>query len=156
MYLASMMSDYFVKELLAFSADPAGTIHEGLTPLRLAARGQESNVVGLLISFFTKTQDTEKQVANGTQHLNAKDQTGCSPLHYACRAGRYRFHDKLFPWVLPGKAAIATSQKIYHGPWTEPSTGIRSPHDTTQLEKRFSKMLFESALKREKGTKITA
>jgi ankyrin repeat protein len=42
LYLASMMSEYFVKGLLAFSADPAGTIHEGLTPLHLAARGRRA------------------------------------------------------------------------------------------------------------------
>jgi hypothetical protein len=55
-----------VKELLAFGADPAGTIHEGLTPLRLAARGRESNVVWSLTSNLTKTLDTEKQIAKGT------------------------------------------------------------------------------------------
>jgi hypothetical protein len=66
--------------------------------------------------------------------------------------GCYRFHGKLRPWVLPGKAAIAAFQKIYVGPCTEASTGVRSPYSL----KRFSKMLFESALKREKGTKITA
>jgi hypothetical protein len=60
------MSEYFVKELLAFGADPAGTIHEGLTPLRHAARGRESNVVWLLTSNLTKTLDTEKQIAKGT------------------------------------------------------------------------------------------
>lgn len=64
--------------------------------------------------------------------------------------GCYRFHGKLRPWVLPGKAAIAAFQKISHGPWTEASTGIRSPHDTTRLEE-ILQMLFETTLKREKG-----
>lgn len=89
LHLASMMSEYFVKELLASGADPAGATHEGLTPLHLAARARESNVVGMLISDLTKSRDTEDQIAKGVQLLNAKDKSGRSPLHYACRSGRY-------------------------------------------------------------------
>jgi hypothetical protein len=89
LHLASMMSEYFVKELLASGADPAGATHEGLTPLHLAARARESNVVGMLISDLTKSRDTEGQIAKGVQHLNAKDKSGRSPLHYACRSGRH-------------------------------------------------------------------
>jgi hypothetical protein len=35
LYLASMISEYFMKELLAFSTDPAGRILEGLSILQL-------------------------------------------------------------------------------------------------------------------------
>ncbi|KAF3018866.1 hypothetical protein E8E14_008009 [Neopestalotiopsis sp. 37M] len=79
LHLASMMSEYLVKELLAAGADPAGTTLEGLAPLHLAARARQSNVIGMLLS----------AMAGRSDKVNAQDQHGRTPLHYACRSGRF-------------------------------------------------------------------
>ncbi|KAK6069961.1 hypothetical protein SCUP234_10376 [Seiridium cupressi] len=78
LHLASMMSEYLVKDLLAAGADPAGMTPEGLTPLHLAARARQSNVIGMLLS----------AVAGRSDKVDARDQNGRTPLHYACRSGR--------------------------------------------------------------------
>lgn len=81
LHLAAMMSEYLVKELLAAGADPSGITAEGLTPLHLASRARQSNIVGMLIAVLTKSDNTVV--------IDARDQDGRSPLHHACRSGRY-------------------------------------------------------------------
>ena len=83
-HFSCMLSECFVKELLAHGASPTATTLEGLSPLHLAARACQSNIVGILISHLSREGDPETLAA----HVNAKDQIGRSPLHYACRSGR--------------------------------------------------------------------
>ncbi|KAF7540421.1 hypothetical protein G7054_g1319 [Neopestalotiopsis clavispora] len=65
LHLASMMSEWM-----------------GLSSLHLAARAREANIVGLLID------ELDKVPGRLQQSLDARDQTGRSPLFYACRSGR--------------------------------------------------------------------
>ncbi|KAK8083985.1 ankyrin repeat-containing domain protein [Apiospora saccharicola] len=87
LHLSSSLSEFLVRDLLAAGADPVGTTFEGLTPLHLAAYARESNIVGMLL-------ETTVSSANGwimlacQHHLDAKDELGRKPLHYACRSGR--------------------------------------------------------------------
>ncbi|KAK8087735.1 ankyrin repeat-containing domain protein [Apiospora hydei] len=87
LHVASMLSEDLVHQLLAAGADPAGATLEGLTSLHLAARARESNIVGMLIDAL----DASKTTSTGEQqrHLDARDQLGRTPLHHACRSGRY-------------------------------------------------------------------
>lgn len=82
LHLASMMSEWMVKRLLTAGADPMSVTSEGLTSLHLAARAREANIVGLLID------ELDKVPGRLQQSLDARDQTGRSPLFYACRSGR--------------------------------------------------------------------
>jgi ankyrin repeat protein len=86
LHLASMMSEYLVKELLSSGADPAGATSEGMTPLHLAARACQSNIVGILIGALQATASTAS--SSSLSNLNVRDKSGRSPLHYACRSGR--------------------------------------------------------------------
>jgi Ankyrin repeats (3 copies) len=88
LHLASMMSEYLVKELLSSGADPAGRTPEGMTPLHLAARARQSNIVGILINALQTTASTTSSSLSNL-NLNARDKTGRWPLHYACRSGRH-------------------------------------------------------------------
>ncbi|KAK8140015.1 ankyrin repeat-containing domain protein [Apiospora sp. TS-2023a] len=87
LHLSSSLSEFLVKDLLAAGADPVGTTFEGLTPLHLAARARESNIVGMLLE--ATVGSANGWIMLGCQdHLDAKDELGRTPLHYACRSGR--------------------------------------------------------------------
>ncbi|KAK7923748.1 ankyrin repeat-containing protein [Apiospora marii] len=88
LHLASTLSEQLVKQLLAAGADPAGPTLEGLTPLHLAARARESNIVGILLEAL-ETSDHRNVSVQRRCHLNARDQVGRTPLHYASRSGRH-------------------------------------------------------------------
>ena len=79
LHLASTVSEYTTKKLLDAGADPTLATLEGLTPLHLAARARDSNVVGLLLSFIEGPD---------AMAVNAQDEKGNTPLYYACRSGR--------------------------------------------------------------------
>ena len=79
LHLASTVSEYVTKKLLDAGADSARSTIEGLTPLHLAARARQSNIVGMLLSI----DHVKAAIA-----INAKDEKGNSPLYYACRSGR--------------------------------------------------------------------
>lgn len=82
LHLASMMSEWLVKRLLAAGADPTAATSEGLTALHLAARAREANIVGLLI------QELKKAPGDLQRYLDAQDQSGRSAVFHACRSGR--------------------------------------------------------------------
>lgn len=82
LHIASMMSQYLVKKLLAAGADPKRTTCDGMTALHLAARARQSNIVGML------TEDANQDGEFRRGLINAKDKVGRTPLHYACRSGR--------------------------------------------------------------------
>lgn len=65
-------------------ADPSAATLEGLTPLHLAARAREPNIIGMLLSELRSRYDDRIM-----HHLEAKDELGRTPLHHACRSGRY-------------------------------------------------------------------
>ncbi|KAK8004677.1 hypothetical protein PG990_010714 [Apiospora arundinis] len=82
LHLASMLSESMVKDLLAAGADPSGATFEGLTPLHFAARARQSNIVGMLLEALSAASDA-------SQAIDARDKLGQTPLHHACRSGRY-------------------------------------------------------------------
>jgi ankyrin repeat protein len=49
LHLASTFSEYQTRRLLEAGADPLKAIFEKLTPLHLAARSQQSNIIGMLL-----------------------------------------------------------------------------------------------------------
>lgn len=85
--MASTPSEQLVKQLLAAGADPAGPTLEGSTPLHLAARARESNIVGVLLEALT-TSDKSSAVPGFHRQLHAKDCPGRTPLRHECHSGR--------------------------------------------------------------------
>ncbi|KAL1910470.1 hypothetical protein Sste5344_003719 [Sporothrix stenoceras] len=84
LHLASTQSEVCVGELLAASADPEDATLHGLTPLHLAARARQSNIVGRLL-------DPIRNWGGSTATPMAVctvDEVGWQLLHYACRSGR--------------------------------------------------------------------
>ncbi|KAJ4361759.1 hypothetical protein N0V83_010699 [Neocucurbitaria cava] len=78
LHLASTVSEKVVKKLLDAGANPMLASLDGLTPLHLAARARQGNVVGLLLK-HKNIQDTTA--------VNAVDEKKKTPLYYACRSG---------------------------------------------------------------------
>lgn len=78
-HLASTISEFVTKKLLDAGADPARKTNDGLTPLHLAARARQSNILGLLLDF---------ESVKCLDFLNAKDEQGQTALFHACRSGR--------------------------------------------------------------------
>ncbi|KAL7924481.1 putative ankyrin repeat protein [Trichoderma austrokoningii] len=103
LHIAVTRSEYLSKQLIDAGANPLVYTHEGLTPLHLAARCRESNIVGLLLSamqehqkktststppgaFETKAMKS-KQVVGVTAKLRDK-RNAITPLFYAVMTGR--------------------------------------------------------------------
>ncbi|KAJ4854858.1 ankyrin repeats (many copies) domain-containing protein [Trichoderma breve] len=105
----STCGEVYAKKLIEAGANPLVSTHEGLTPLHLAARGRDSNNVGLLLDALRKRQQglpdidiTQSGQANSStlskmndrravMGVNAKvttDSDAYTPLYYACRSGR--------------------------------------------------------------------
>jgi ankyrin repeat protein len=61
----------FSRRLLLAKADAKISTFDGLTPLHLAARSRQSNIVGLLLDVL---RDTAKEAVNAT------DKIGWSPI----------------------------------------------------------------------------
>ncbi|KAJ5982074.1 hypothetical protein N7451_012174, partial [Penicillium sp. IBT 35674x] len=100
LHVASTRTEYCTKKLLKAGASPRAITHEHFTPLHLAARAQESNIVGILVRSLRKSsrqkpranleallpkEDGDKRRIDG---IDAKDVSGLSPLYYAVRSGR--------------------------------------------------------------------
>lgn len=84
LHIASTRTEFCTKKLLEAGADPQAVTHQGLTPLHLAARAQESNIVGILVRHLQQSSSQDSP----TQGLDAKDANGLSPLYHAVRSGR--------------------------------------------------------------------
>jgi ankyrin repeat protein len=79
-HLAASLTDYQVIELLDLGADPTVVTLEGITPLHVACRSRQSNIVGLLVDEYLK---------RGLSHMiDYQDIEGRSALHHAARSGR--------------------------------------------------------------------
>ncbi|KAI8933457.1 hypothetical protein NX059_010071 [Plenodomus lindquistii] len=83
LHIASMMSQYLVKTLLAAGADLTRTTCDGMSALHLAARARQSNIVDMLLGGLTNAHKTHQEA-----QVNAGDDFARTPLHYACRSGR--------------------------------------------------------------------
>ncbi|KAH8660260.1 ankyrin repeat-containing domain protein [Xylariales sp. PMI_506] len=109
LHLAVMNGEVYSKKLLDAGADPSLATQEGLTPLHLASRCRQSNVVGLLLNSLggrsSKLQSDDSLIdkygplsSDGTHivphpvpGINARafgSRSDITPLFYACRSGR--------------------------------------------------------------------
>lgn len=103
LHVASTQTEYCTWKLLESNLNPRTVTHEGLTPLHLAARAEQSNVVGMLVRSLSKSSprrksppnvenDTPIDVGDDSKHriegIDATDANGLTPLYYAVRSGR--------------------------------------------------------------------
>ncbi|KAH7125069.1 ankyrin repeat-containing domain protein [Dactylonectria estremocensis] len=100
LHIASTRTEYYTEKLLKAGLDARATTHEDLTPLHLAARAQESNIVGMLVRSLRESSrrksradlDTPLSNDNGDRSkiagIDAQDGNGLTPLYYAIRSGR--------------------------------------------------------------------
>ncbi|CZR68979.1 uncharacterized protein PAC_18880 [Phialocephala subalpina] len=79
-HLAASLCEPQVRELLNEGADLAVFTLEGLSPLHVAARSRQTNVVGLLVEEYIKREQA--------QIIDQRDIEGRTALHYAARSGR--------------------------------------------------------------------
>lgn len=95
LHIASVYGEFCCKRLLDAGADPTLRNHDKLTPLHLAARCKQSNVVGMLLSSIKKRySDTPSKLAAAinatavTSNYNIYEPYNITPLFYACQSGR--------------------------------------------------------------------
>jgi hypothetical protein len=84
LHIASMLSQYLVKQLLVAGADPTHTTCDRMHALHLAARARQSNIVGMLTDALAHEDEKSQE-----GYVNAKDEIARTPLHYACHSGRH-------------------------------------------------------------------
>ena len=107
LHLACTFSEYQTRRLLETGANSSDATTEGLTPLHLAARSRQANVLGVLLEWLPK-KDEKKQLAM----LNVKDILRRTPLFYACASGRIESVQLLLD---AGATMAAESSQGYHG-----------------------------------------
>lgn len=108
LHLAVTVSEYYTKKLLDAGADPTIETFEGLTPLHLAARSRQGNIVGMLLDALHRLDPDQppsspmtqgawlKRTSNSaTTGVNAEAK-GTTPLYYACLSGRPEIVSMLF------------------------------------------------------------
>ncbi|TKX26690.1 ankyrin repeat-containing protein 3 [Elsinoe australis] len=81
--LACTVSENTVVHLLRAGACSTSRTFAGMNCLHLAARSRQTNIIGLILNHLKFRGAIARQAL-----LNAKDSTGKTPLHYACRSGR--------------------------------------------------------------------
>lgn len=79
-HLAATLSEHQVRKLINEGADPTLCTIEGLSPLHIACRFRQSDIVGLLVEEYIKLGQT--------QMIDLKDANGETALHHASRSGR--------------------------------------------------------------------
>ncbi|CAG9982350.1 unnamed protein product [Clonostachys byssicola] len=82
LHVAATRTEYCTLKLLEAGLDPRAITNAGATPLHLAARAEQSNIVGILVRAL---EDGQGQI----QGINAKDAAGLTPLYHAVRSGRH-------------------------------------------------------------------
>lgn len=95
LHVASVHEPSWCKWLLDAGADPTLRNHDGMTPLHLAARCQQSNSVGMLLRAlqdkFGEFPSEKAEVLNArvlpSSH-NMYESFNITPLFYACQSGR--------------------------------------------------------------------
>ncbi|CAI4215620.1 unnamed protein product [Parascedosporium putredinis] len=107
LHLAAVYSPQLTLKLLRAGADPTVATFEGLTPLHLAARSRQSNIVGMLLDDLRRRQNACKgpdgaqeplhdgtaaekprEPVPGVDAIAVSDEKIITPLYYACRSGR--------------------------------------------------------------------
>jgi ankyrin repeat protein len=107
LHVAATTNPRYARALLEAGADPTVVTHEGLTPLHLAARSRQSNVVGMLLDALEKrggVLSDDNSVRHGprfqlprdaaTKPIPGVDATAygsnshITPLFFACQSGR--------------------------------------------------------------------
>jgi len=97
LHIAATLLPLGVKKLLEAGADPLKPTFDRLTPLHLAARARQSNIVGMILdklrgieqghghqSPWVKATKWDKPAAG----VDTQPLSGLTPLFYACRSGR--------------------------------------------------------------------
>ncbi|TQW01162.1 ankyrin 2,3/unc44 [Cordyceps javanica] len=96
LHIASVYEESWCKLLLDAGADPTVLNYDGLTPLHLAARAKQSNIIGMLLkAVHDRLRDTpseENDLLNATvvkYRYNVYDEPfKVTALFYACMSGR--------------------------------------------------------------------
>lgn len=108
LHLAVTVSEYLTKKLLDAGADPTIETFEGLTPLHLAARSRQGNIVGMLLDALHGLDSDQPPSSLATQGAWLKrtnnspiigvnaEANGTTPLYYACLSGRTEIVSMLF------------------------------------------------------------
>ncbi|CAH0026195.1 unnamed protein product [Clonostachys rhizophaga] len=87
LHRAVIRGELYSKKLLDAGADPAKATHEGLTPLHIASRCRQSNVVGLLLDELRKRTPLSDSAVLGVNAVLSNNSINL-PLYYACLSGR--------------------------------------------------------------------
>jgi ankyrin repeat protein len=79
-HLAASISESYVKQLVESGADATATTLEGRTPLHVASRARQPNIVGYLLEHYSRIFQSHI--------LDMQDKSGKTAIHDACRSGR--------------------------------------------------------------------
>lgn len=93
LHLAVGQCEAYAKKLLDAGADPTVRNYEGLTPLHIAARCKQSNIVGLLLEVMSRTPGSTSPHPGVNAEASyeiprTRGFAAISPLYYACQSGR--------------------------------------------------------------------
>ncbi|CAG9984329.1 unnamed protein product [Clonostachys byssicola] len=101
LHRAVTIGEVYTKRLLEAGANPAKATRQGMTPLHLASKSRQSNVVGMLLEALRSRSPSSALPVLGVDAVvfkvigshgydpnNALDAYPTTPLFYACRSGR--------------------------------------------------------------------
>ncbi|CAH0003764.1 unnamed protein product [Clonostachys byssicola] len=109
LHRAVIHGELYSKKLLDAGADPAKATHEGLTPLHIASRCRQSNVVGLLLDELRKRTPSSDSAVLGVNAAAPSKNNLNLPLYYACLSGRPETVSLLFDAGADPKKAMVLS-----------------------------------------------